>query len=77
LKLFGVEGGEDFADAIMRRGAIDEGSEPAQMRQLFFTDADDVGERFPPRRAPPAVTKVAPRRADKPLSQLDGDQACH
>ena len=44
LKLLGIKGSEDIADAIMRRGPTKEGAEPAQKRQLFFAKASDVGK---------------------------------
>ena len=48
LKLLGIKGGEDIADAIMRRGPTKEGAESAQKRQLFFTEARDIGECISP-----------------------------
>ena len=48
LEMLGIKGGEDVADAIMRRRAIAEGAEPAQKLQFLVAKAGDVGKRFSP-----------------------------
>jgi hypothetical protein len=47
LELFGVQGGEDIAEMIVRRRAI---AEPAQKVQLLVPESSDVHEGFRPRQ---------------------------